>query len=440
MSLGYFYLIYSQSRDLASAALITFITHLPFANGKNIQLFLLPKEFVSMIIKRNLFFYFPLPISDFYLGIFIWMMTRNKLYQSIKLPFGIILSGTGFIIVGLLSLVLSKNIIVSGLSLILLIKLFLIFLIPSIYKNNLNFKGIVIYIMAAFVVFDGFLGLLQFLMNGNFGRYIEMSSTTYAYGKITWENSNLLRISGTFADPDLFGTYMFMNLMLFMYLLIKRKFAPEIEKNIYRLCILISGISVFVTGNRMLYLILILAVIMLLIFCKSINNIILILLQMKTYLMLLPVFLILFPYVALRMQNLPAVFANGPGSFRFQMIDYSNRLGLSNFFGVGLGMAPYSYAVDFPRDKLLFGPDPPHNIFSQVLAETGIVGFVIFILFLYFSFRPFLIRTSDSNNIPFFIAAIIYIVSACFYPLFIPLTELPAIFFLYLGLAVNQDK
>ena len=117
------------------------------------------------------------------------------------------------------------------------------------------------------------------------------------------------------------------------------------------------------------------------------------------------------------------------------MIQYSARLGLNNLFGVGLGMSPYHFAVNFPGENMIFGPDYPHNIFSQIFAETGIVGLVSFIVFLYLAFRPLFIKGLNVQNIHFYLAALAFVASACFYPLFIPLVELTSFFFLYLGIA-----
>jgi len=96
-------------------------------------------------------------------------------------------------------------------------------------------------------------------------------------------------------------------------------------------------------------------------------------------------------------------------SFREKNLQYSLDLGIKNFLtGVGLG----NYYNNLPIHKLnnpeqisiqaplALASQNPHNIFAQILAETGIISlfFYIFML-LYFAIYDFKILLSKKDNL-----------------------------------------
>jgi O-antigen ligase len=437
LSFLYFVIVWKLSKNIVLTAALCFLVNLPFMKGKSLSLFLLPKEIVQMNIQRDLIYYFPVTISDFYLAILLVLQIRSGRKMTQIVSHGVVISLTLFFITALVSSIFSQNYMVSLLSSLILLKLFIIFLLPATISHRNDFIHIGLYSMAAFSLFEGSWSMAQFVLHGYLGRYIESFNSMYSYGKVAWENTNLLRVSGTFVDPDILGTFMFMHFVIFFLLWLKRKTYNGFEQKLFALCSLFCAISILITGNRILYILLFVSSLLLIGITKQFQNVINIIKKPVIVVCISGILLVFSPYVLTRMQNFPDVFSEvGSGTFRIQMFQYGARLGLNNWFGVGLGMSPYHFGTDFPGEKMIFGPDYPHNIFLQIFAEIGLFGLILYIVFLYISFRPLVIKGLNIPDIHYYLAAFAFIASACFYPIFIPLIELNSFFFLYLGIAV----
>ena len=74
------------------------------------------------------------------------------------------------------------------------------------------------------------------------------------------------------------------------------------------------------------------------------------------------------------------------------------RLSASNPI-TGVGVACFSKAIGEQRmrEGVLPKWQAPHNSFIQVLTETGLPGFFVFISLIYFSFKNFIILSKDKN-------------------------------------------
>jgi hypothetical protein len=392
-----------------------------------------------MNVRRDLEVYFPLTISDFYLGLLLWFGFTFHPYELTNKHRFILASLCIFVVSSFISILFSEVYHVSWFSSLMLGKFVIIFLLPIIVSIPDKKKVLqsVFLVLVAFTLFESTWGGAQFIFHGYLGRYIESFNTMYSYGKVAWENPGLLRISGTFVDPDLFGTFMFMQFVMFYYMWLKKLSESKFETILFGISAIASAMSIFITGNRILYMLLFVSFASLAAATKQISTIVSHAKKPLGLVCIAAAIAIISPYVFVRLQNLPGVFSEfGSGTFRIQMLFYSARLGLNNWVGVGLGMSPYHFATEFSGENMIFGPDIPHNIFSQIFVESGLLGLLSFIIFVYFSFRDAIIRGANTANFHLYLAAGAYLVSACFYPLFIPLVELPAFFFFYLGLAV----
>ena len=116
------------------------------------------------------------------------------------------------------------------------------------------------------------------------------------------------------------------------------------------------------------------------------------------------------------------------------MVNYSVKLGMSHLNGVGINLSPYFFATKFTQDQFIFDPTFPHNIFSEIFAETGIIGLVLFFLFIYLTLRNHFNLKTRINI--FAVGSIVYLISAQIYPIFLNQPELSSFLFLYLGLAI----
>jgi O-antigen ligase len=120
------------------------------------------------------------------------------------------------------------------------------------------------------------------------------------------------------------------------------------------------------------------------------------------------------------------------------MIVSSLRLGAEYVLGVGLGLSPIYLATQKLGEDTIYGADYPHNFFMQLTAETGIVGLLIFLLFLYVSFRPLLLKRAHAKSVPFYVAALLFFSASMFYPLTFDALEILSFGLLYLGVALSD--
>jgi O-antigen ligase len=148
------------------------------------------------------------------------------------------------------------------------------------------------------------------------------------------------------------------------------------------------------------------------------------------------------PYLARRIETLSDVFTQyGSATYRLEMMEYATRLGIdSPLLGVGINLSPYYFASGFEGERLIFDPTYPHNLFFQLLAETGLVGVTIFILFSFFVIRPFLLGLKSGIIREYSLAAGVYLLCAMFYPIFLNHPELSSYFFLYIGLSLLHES
>jgi O-antigen ligase len=148
------------------------------------------------------------------------------------------------------------------------------------------------------------------------------------------------------------------------------------------------------------------------------------------------------PYLARRIETLSDVFTQyGSATYRLEMMEYATRLAVeSPLLGVGINLSPYYFASGFEGETFVFDPTYPHNLLFQLLAETGLIGAILFILFGFFAIRPFLLGLKTGIIKEYSLAAGVYLLCAMFYPIFLNHPELSSYFFLYVGLSVLNES
>ncbi len=126
---------------------------------------------------------------------------------------------------------------------------------------------------------------------------------------------------------------------------------------------------------------------------------------------------------------------DGSGTYRLQMYQYSLKLMERHPYGLGLSLTPLAYATEFPYEVFIFDPAQPHNLFLQIAIESGLIGLVFFIGFLYLALR----KNFQTRN-SFFWASVLYLVAAQIYPIYFQHKELVSFLFIYLGLSIQKTK
>lgn len=450
LSFCLFILLYLKSNNIIKASFYSLLVVLPFAKGKTLNITMLKSE---QIIQNPLFdvtYSFPIYVSDFFLLLSYILIIRKQVYnkQRIELehnllvPLGFL---TVYVIICSIPILYSDFPEVIFLSVIQLIKLLLIFALPSLIKNSIKKLHSVYQIVSLSVIFQSVWAILQFIKKSPLYLGMEVYLPKSYQGIFAVENHEIFRSTGTFYEPSILGTFLIVNLTLFFSLK-----TTKISNNMVKMfLIVISSIAITMTASRGIYLVSILTLFLIYFYKKKLKiNIEQIAKKVKYHLpikknlifilSLLVVLYLITPYLKIRLGSIKSLFSYyGSGTYRLQIAYYALRLSEKKLFGIGLNLSPYFFATSFIGEKFIFDAAHPHNIFFQILAENGVVGFLIFSIFLYTVYRPS-IKKRELNNFCF--ASIIFLMCAQLYPIYINHPEILSYFFLYLGFSTSQQK
>jgi O-antigen ligase len=440
--------LYLHLRNFTQSLFLAFVATVTFAKGKSVEILLLPKELIPQSKIFNVSYFFTLYISDIFLVMLFFLYTRTKfmskqVIKRMSIPSEYKLPIITLVIYILCSLVpaIGSNfpevILLSGVQFIRMLLIFCLPLYFPLLKKKQHRQQLYFVILAS-VIFQSFWTAMQHFTGGNLGKDIESMLPGFEVGIGSSENFEVLRATGTFFEASILGTFLFMNMCLILFLLFQKK--ELIKKKLYYFGLIAGFVAIIYTASRGIYLLAVLLALSALFVKRQ---------QVWKYVQKVPnkkkiaVFILLFmlPFVSFfvtRISSLPNLFdATGSGTYRVQIALYALRLSSINPLGVGLNLSPYYFATAFPLEKFIFDPSHPHNIIFQLLAENGIIGTVVFCIFLFFLARPFLSKKKKING--FFIASSIFILCAQFYPIFISQPEILSLFFLYAGFSLSVE-
>jgi hypothetical protein len=435
--LVYVGMLYRITKNVGLTLLSSFVAVLPFSNGKSFSMLLVPKQLVTLPGQKDVYVYASMRISDILLGAYLYyFLTRRSIVlpkQSSAIATCVLLL---FVFVALISFVFSVYPEGSAIDVLQLCKIVVVFMIVLTSKK---YAKVMWTLAAASALFEGCWGVAQYFHGGRLGRYIEFIPPEYGVGKFAWEQPDLLRVSGTFIDPDLFGTFLLMQTGLLIATIQTQTMIIQ-KKLLIWVAIIVGIVGVVLSGNRVLYVV---TAIMFypLIRIIRLRSLLRIILRRWFIMASILAGVIIVPYISIRLTGLSTLFSpTGSGTFRLQMIVSSLRLGFEHLIGVGVGMSPVYLATKSLVAAPIYGADFPHNLFMQIFAETGIMGFILFIIFLYVAFRSFFLRRAAMAAKPFYTASAMFFIASMFYPLTFDGIEILSIGFLYLGMANALKK
>jgi O-antigen ligase len=344
--------------------------------------------------------------------------------------------------IGLLALTKSYYHDVILLSILQLLRLWFVFFLVKNSNFGSKVYERVLQITAALVIFETFWVLLQRIENGPIGRDLEVYLPGFDYGIVAAEDQEMFRSTGTFYEPSVLGTFLLVQLtLLTQHLFARGRLLDERSYLIKKVAIFAGIVAIIFTASRGIYaLTAVLAAYFVWrhkdqadVFIKK---------NFSWFLSALAVLLAALPYLIARLVYLGSLFGDsGSGTYRIQIALYAAKLAVMNVFGVGLSLSHYFFATFFRNDKFIFDPAYPHNVFFQVLAETGILGLIFYGLFLTFAFRLNQWKEFKANlKNPFILAALVYLLCAQFYPIFLHNQEILTYLFLYLGLGYSYRR
>ena len=436
---AYATLLWWTLKQAPLAFFLVFIATLPFTKGRAYEIVLLPWDKIRTWALYPIVYFLPLYLSDAFLFLTFYGYVRRRIvgFVSVLLPRWPLLFFTAFILWSLLGSVVSPFPEVGIFSGIQLVRLFLIMCLPSLlFRNDRSFLGSVYSVLAASLLFESFWAIAQWFHGGPLGRDVEVYLPRQQFGIGSSENSTLLRVTGTFFEPSILGTFLLMQLSILSQHLLHTRMRLLLRIATW-LLLAAGSVALVFTGSRVLYgLWIVLAVFLLWPNRRRLVRDVARVVKKYRVISLGIVALTaagVVPYVLVRLSSLSNVFTQyGTASYRIQMMLHALQLARARpLIGGGLSQSPYYYATAFVGEKLTFDPTYPHNILFQLLVETGIVGALLFVLFVG-SIARFALRDRFLSG--FALAAATFLVCAMFYPLFINQQEIVSYFFVAIGL------
>lgn len=329
-------------------------------------------------------------------------------------------------------------------SVLQLIPLFFLLAIPSYLfstksqivqlttKKQSDLKTATYAMFLVVVLFQVGWSLAQYIQQAPFGTYIEGKLPGIEHGISTMEDHSLFRATGWFVDPALLGSFLFSALVGISVFYFRLKHPLQLLLTLFGIAVLF--VSLTTTLNRILIFS---SIVYCLIWWNSAKR----QLSLK-YVRLVPVLvlvgaLVISPLIISRFSTITSSFQPyGSGWYRIEQALYVWRIFTVHPFGVGLGLSPLYFAASFPGEIPTFDPSYPHNIWLQLLAETGGSGMILYALFIFGVYRLWL--TGNAKISPFGAAGLAYLYCAQFYPIFINQNELLKLCFIVFGCYLTE--
>lgn len=245
-------------------------------------------------------------------------------------------------------------------------------------RSNLSASDIknIPLLLVSVLIFHSVLGLIQFYYGRNIGSAIEAVNLTYPYGLTAVEDVNLFRVTATTGHANLFAISI---ITLLPFMLAFQKYYYFLIGFVY--------LALILTFSRVAWLIgFVLAVIQNFIYAKSRAFLKLFNRYFLIFFLLMP--LILAPLLLTRLSTIPEAFSEG-GSWDIRVKVWQEAFNLFVQSPV-IGIGPNRFQQLASEQRLTnvfalsgFSPSTKiHNIFLELLTETGLVGFLIFAFFL----------------------------------------------------------
>ena len=423
-----------MQKNIASALLLAFLTVLPFQKGISVPFeFFLRSDMWSerfpYILSVGIYF------SDIIGMLFIYFSLKNsfskKSHPAHAQDYFLFL----FLLFSFISAFFSPA---PSLSLAYSLKFCLLALLYRGIKK-VPFQTIFSLLLISAVsitIFEGSLTAIQLLKSGKLHIAIETQNDSNQYDqseRTAVEDKYFFRPEGTFSDPNFLALYVSTFLPMFAFLLILRSTHHPI-----RILSAFSGVfgilSLLLSSSRISWLASGLSLTGIILYLKNrkvaVQNTVL----KYAFIAVTGISIVLFPTILLpRLLQIPITLQYGGGvTYRWDFIEKTIDIIMKYPLGIGLGMFPIVHFQELGGSYSF--PAEAHNVFAQVLGETGILGFLCFFLFIFSSIRQSLVRLKEHSQysmqrIMLFFSFSTYLFLSLFYP---TLMEFPLISLLFI--------
>lgn len=362
--------------------------------------------------------YFNYALLLFILVLFIFYLLKYG-GESFKNKFSfskywVALAGLEFFI--FLSIFVSANRDISIFKYILfLVAIGLLFLMTNF---KVNFKKVVYLFLLALLI-QASLGFFQFFSQSTFSnKYLGLAShDPYILGVSVLENDagRFVRAYGGLDHPNIFGALMFFGVIMVINLILRNNFSEDFKKirkisyikisHYFLLAIFLFALVI--SFSRSAFLALIISLLFYLLFSifkkgdfrKKIVPVFIFSLSI-----LILLFFIYKPLILDRF-NFSSRLESISLSERTEQVSSSADIIKNNpQLGVGFG-AYHQKLLDLNNNLEPYQAQPVHNVFILALAEIGLWGFILFILFLFYLLK---INASHYHNCPIFIGFFVF--------------------------------
>lgn len=425
-----------------ATATILYIFFLPFFKGKTFVFDMIP----AWVLGRNASysFGFTITFSDLaFTGIAIALLVKKvnqyKHMTAQQLPKIDILLFL-FIACTLVSIFFSQYQIVSFLAFIKLFRTVITYFVAKTFFHDKSLKRVIPIIISISLLFEGFWASAQFILQRPLGRSIEQIKSVFTYGQTAQEDLSLFRAQGTFDHPNTLGIFSVI-LLAFLGILLCDPDVDKRVKKVYELSIFLGFCALIFSYSRANWFTFMVIFILEIFFVKAQARLHLPTIskwRVITGIITLCVFTSMF--VIPRLGHFNDAFSGGAGAnYRIGMIQKSWFLSLAYPLGIGLATFPAHLVDTFDYS---FWPAPVHNIFFEILVETGILSLIFFLIFLVLTYKKFSNTVTNKKNsggysikIGSMFATLAFLLSANFYP-FLWSSGVFEYFWLFLGIMI----
>jgi len=385
-------------RSILNSLWLVFLTIWPFSRGKYYDSIIIPKAdwgggWDLTLGARILF-------SDILLVLIVYyLLTRRskfknqlliKKYDRSTLAFLLLL-----VVVVAVSTIQSSFVHTSSYYLLRFIKLVLVYLIAKVVMADrlIAKKSIQVLIMILCLSIGLVIG--QFINKGPLGLAVEENQALY--GWFANESRDMFRPGGLYIDPNLVATW----LAVFLPVGLIKGLTSKSKQYWQWIGILLGTASLIVVGSRASWVISVLMGAGGVIYAKR---------HFKFYYpdliinhgkkILIVILLIFSPMIVDRMRTINYIFGpKGGATYRLNQVKMSGQYLISQPWGVGIGIFPYGSSLDFYGKQNDLQPTLVHNVLAQVGAETGMLGLVFYLGFLWFLIKAKLTEFSKTKTV-----------------------------------------
>ena len=371
-------ILVSINHDLLKSTWIMFLASLLFARAKffpqDMTMLNLPEDLFE-IEQRGVIFNYFVSFSDALLVLLLILgkrLSKNK--NQINPPIKILLIiFTGIIFTSAFYSPYPYQAFFFSLQ---MLKYLLIFFLTSKISRSKQILEATLYTLIIFLLINNILIFIQKASGSTIGLLTEINPWSI-FGRFADENFGLFRPGGFTADPNLIAS-IYATLIPFFLILNKK----NINKKLYSTTILTSFIALIITASRAAIIITSVHSIIILAFFYKKN------IKITNHVRIFLVICLLFtPLLISRFSTLKSTIFGSGGLYRLRHLIMAKNYLLENRWGIGLNIFQFKILKDYEPAYYFYDSAPPHNIFAQLAASTGILGLTNFILIIIYLLR-----------------------------------------------------